>query len=168
MSGLQSLGWISPLVAQLLVLICAVDAVENRELGSDHVREVSDFNETHVVSNQELVVIYKPSQPVVVVPPAQSANSSNGNHISPKSDQSSSRSWETFEMWRNLLRSHSFEEVLQEVEMRHVDWRGFWMVRMYITHLHLRKAVLVVVFSAVLHLVNRLRTNELKSWILTF
>jgi len=71
-SLLDFFGGVGPLGAKLLGLITRVDVVEDSELGTEHVGEVSDLNEPDVHGNQELVVEDESTDPLVVRPATHS------------------------------------------------------------------------------------------------
>lgn len=71
---LSHLSFISPLVGQLSILVVGVSVVEDREFGTDEIREVTNLKVTNVVSNQELVMPDHSSQPIIVFPTAKSTD----------------------------------------------------------------------------------------------
>lgn len=68
MSKLLLLGNISPHAAKLLGLISCVHIVEDCELRTNKVGEVSDFDVTKVECNQILVMEYHTTNPLIVGP----------------------------------------------------------------------------------------------------
>jgi hypothetical protein len=72
--SLDHFSCISPLGAHLLHFITRIHVVERSELGSHHECEMSDFTETNVPSDKELVMEDHTSNPFIMRPSSQSGN----------------------------------------------------------------------------------------------
>ena len=71
---LSHLNGISPLINELLVLIFRVNVVENRELWSDKVGEVTELKVSKIKGNKILMMPDESSQPGVVFPTTHSGD----------------------------------------------------------------------------------------------
>ena len=159
---LNHLGGISPHVGQLSELVLTVDIVENGELWTDEVGEVSNLNVTKIVSKEELMMPDHGSEPVVVFPTTESRDGVDGGNVGSEENKSSSGSRECLVMWGNLLWTNSLEQILQVVQVGHVDWGSIAVIWMNIADLHVIESRLVVVGSTVLSLVLNIRTKHSK------
>lgn len=113
---------VSPHGVELLTLVPAVDIVEDGELGSQEVGEVSDFNVTEVEANEELVVEDHASEPLVVVPASQSGDGGDSSNVGGNENETSSGSGERLVVRGDLLGSNSLEQRFPVVHLR-VDER---------------------------------------------
>lgn len=113
---------VSPHGVELLTLVSTVHIVENRELGSQEVGEVSDFNVTEVEANKELVMEDHSSEPLVVVPASKSRDGRDCSNVGGNENETSSGSGERFVMGGDLLGSNSLEQRFPVVHLR-VDKR---------------------------------------------
>jgi hypothetical protein len=91
-SELFLLGNISPHTAELLSLISGVDIVEDGELGTDEVGEVSDLNVSEIESEQELVMEDHASDPLVVGPSTETRNGVDSTNVEEDEQETSSAS----------------------------------------------------------------------------
>lgn len=146
----------------MLVFVVGIDIVEYRELWTNKIGEMSEFNVTHVHSNEELVMTHKCSKPVVVFPTTHSGDSGDGSNVGTEEDKTSSGSAEGFVMWGDLLRSSGGHQVLHEVHGGHVDWGTSGVVWMHVTGFHVSQSGWVVVVGAVFSLVLWLLPIDLK------
>ena len=87
---LNHLGGISPHVGQLSELILTVDIVENGELWTDEVGEMSNLNVSKVVGKEELMMPDHGSEPVVVLPTTESRDGVDRGNVSSEENKSSS------------------------------------------------------------------------------
>lgn len=78
---LLHLNSVSPLVAQLSILISRVSVVEDGELGSREEREVLDLRVADVVRHQELVMPDHRTKPVVVLPTAKARDGVDRSNV---------------------------------------------------------------------------------------
>ena len=147
MLHLDLFGGVNPLSSHLSDLVLGVDVVEDGELGSNHVGEVSRLNNTDVPSDKELVMEEHSTEPFVVGPTAHSGERCDGSNVEEEEDKSTSRSGEGFVMRRNLLRANSFHEVSQVVVVRVHQGVSFGMVRVNVSLSHGVDFVLVVALS---------------------
>ena len=69
---LHHLALIGPLVAELAVLVVSVHIIEHGELWTNEVSEMTDFNQTNIEGNEELMMPDHCTKPVVVFPTAKS------------------------------------------------------------------------------------------------
>merc|ERR1719464_2442998 len=126
--GLDFFGDVSPLVAELGGLVSGVDVVEVSELWSEHEGEVTDFEETNVPSDQELVMVDETSDPLVVGPSSESGDGSDRSDVGEQEDKTTSASREGLVVRGNLLWANSLEESLHVSVVGEEDWVGFSMV----------------------------------------
>ena len=115
---LDLLSSVNPLGSHLSDLVLGVDVVEDGELRSDHVGEVSGLNNSDVPSDKELVVEEHTSKPFVVRPAAHSREGSDGSNVEEHEEESSSGTREGLVVRRNLLRADSLHKVSQVVVVR--------------------------------------------------
>ena len=87
---LNHFSGISPLVGKLGILVSGVDIVENGELWSNEISEVSDLNITKIKGNEELMMPDHSSQPVVMLPTAESGDSVDRSDVGSEEDETSS------------------------------------------------------------------------------
>lgn len=146
---LNHLGRISPLVGELSVFISRVDIVEDWELWSDEVSEMSNLNITEIETNEELVMPDHSSQPVIMFPSSESWNSVNWSNIKTNENKASSWSSQSFVMWWHLFWTNSLEQSFHEVKIWHINWWSLRMIWMHISDLHLIKSVGVVIVWAI-------------------
>jgi len=106
---LHHLALVSPLVAELAVLIVSVHIVEHGELGSNEVCEVTDLNQTNVEGNEELVMPDHSTEPVVVLPAAESGDGVDRSNIESEENEASTGSCKSLVVWRHLLWTNSTE-----------------------------------------------------------
>lgn len=147
MLHLDLFGGVNPLGSHLSDLVLGVDVVEDGELGTNHVGEVSRLNNTNVPSDKELVMEEHSTEPFVVGPTAHSGEGSDGTDIEEEEDKSTSGSGEGFVVRGNLLGSNSFHEVSQVVVVRVDQGVSFGVVRMDVSLSHGVDFVLVVTLS---------------------
>lgn len=150
---LDHLDGVSPLVSKLGELVSGVGVVEDGELWTDEVGEVSNLNETNVVGNEELMMPDHGSKPVIIFPTAKSGDGVNRSNVGSEEDETSSGSGESLVMWGDLLWTNSLEQSLHEVQVGHENWRSFSVVWMDISNLHVCKTGFIVIVGAVLSLV---------------
>jgi hypothetical protein len=117
--------------------------------------------------NEELMVPDHSSQPLVVVPAAQSGYGDDRSTVEEQTNNGSAGSRKRLVMGRDLLRTHQLVEDLVEVLLRHVDRSVCGVVGVYVAHLHVGQTVLVVVLRPVLRLVDWLLTREVTMLALT-
>ena len=91
-SQLLLFGDISPGAAELLGLIARVHVVEDGELGTDEVGEVTDLNVTEIESNEELVMEDHATDPFIVRPAAESRDGVNGSDVGEDKQETASAS----------------------------------------------------------------------------
>lgn len=89
---LDHLGGVSPHVGQLSEFVLRVDIVEDGELWTDEVSEVSDLDVTKIVSKEELVMPDHSSEPVVVLPTSESGDGVDRSDVGSEEDKTSSGS----------------------------------------------------------------------------
>jgi len=162
---LDFFGGIDPLGSHLSDLVLGVDVVEDGELGTNHVGEVSGLNNTDVPGDKELVMEDHSTEPFVVGPTAHSGEGGDGSNVEEEEDKSASGTGEGFVMGRNLLGSNSFHEVSQVVVVRVNQGVGFGVVRVDVSGSHGVDFVLVVTLS-VKSFVGRLGTKDIKIMLL--
>ena len=147
MLHLDLLSSVDPLGSHLSDLVLGVDVVENGELGTNHVGEVSRLNNTNVPSDKELVMEEHTSKPFVVGPSAHSGEGSDGSNVEEEEDKTSSGAGERFVVRRNLLGADGFHEVSQVVVVRVHQGVGGGVVRVDVTLSHGVNFVAVVALS---------------------
>jgi hypothetical protein len=96
---LDHLNIIGPLARELLVLVVGVHIVEDREFRTHEVSEVTDFNQTNIVGNEELMMPDHSSKPVIVLPTTESRHGVDGRNIKSEENDSSTRPCESLVMW---------------------------------------------------------------------
>lgn len=89
MLSLYHLNLIGPLVGELVIFVSGVDVVEYGELGSWEEGEVTDLNESNVVSYEVLVMPDHSSEPVVVLPATESRDHVDRCDVCGKENKSS-------------------------------------------------------------------------------
>lgn len=150
---LDHFATISPLICELGVFISWVDIVENWELWTNEISEMSYLNITKEKSNKEFMMPDHSSQPIVMFPSSKSWDGVNGSNIQTNENETSSWSSQSFVMWWNLFWSNCLEQCSHEIKMRHIDWRSLSMIWMNVSDLHLFKSVSIVIVGAVLSLI---------------
>ena len=65
-------------------------------------------------------------------------------------------------MWGNLLWTNSLEQILQVVQVGHVDWRSVAVVWVNVSDLHAIESRFVVVSLTILGLVLNIRTRNIQ------
>ena len=153
---------ISPLIAQLSVLISGVGVVEDGELGAREPGEVFDLSVADVVSDQKFVMPNHSTQPIVVLPAAEAGDRVDGRNVQTGENQTASGPGQCLVMRRNLFRANSLKEVFEEVQVGHEDWGVLSVIRMHISHLHVCRTGLVIVWRAIFFLVFRFRAIFIK------
>lgn len=91
-SQLFLLGNISPGAGELLGLIARVDVVEDGELGTDEVSEVTDLNVAEVEGDEELVMEDHATDPFIVGPAAESRDGVDGADVGEDEQETASAS----------------------------------------------------------------------------
>ena len=92
MLELALLDHISPDCEKLLSLVPTVHIVEDGELGTQEVGEVSDLNIAQVVAYQELMMPDHGPKPLVVGPSSETRDGVNGADVEEEENNSSSAS----------------------------------------------------------------------------
>ena len=153
---------ISPLIAQLSVLISRVGVVEDGELRAREPGEVFDLSVAHIVSDQEFVMPNHSTKPIIVLPAAKARDRVDGCNVQTGENQTASGPGQSLVMRRNLFRTNSLKEVFEEVQVGHEDWGVLSVIRMHISHLHVCRTGLVIVWRAIFFLVLRFRAIFIK------
>lgn len=144
MSHLVFLSNISPLWAELLGLIPGVGIVENSPLRSQEVGEVSDFDISQVEADQEFVVEYHTSDPLVVGPTSHSWDGVDCTDVEEEENDSSSTSGQSFIVGRDLLGSNSFEEGPHVVQVTEDERILLGVVWVHVALFHVLHVSLIV------------------------
>ena len=134
MRHLDFFSGISPLSSHLSDLVLGVDVVEDGEFGSEHVSEVSGFNNSNVPSDKELMMEDHTSHPFVVRPSSHSGERSDGTDIQEEEDKSTSGTAERFVMGRSLLGSNGFNKVSEIVRVNERVRFGVVRVNVSLSH----------------------------------
>ena len=89
---LNHLGGVRPHVGQLSEFVLGIDIVENGELWTDEVGEMSNLDVTKIVGKEELMMPDHSSKPIVVLPTAESRDGVNRSNVGSEEDKTSSGS----------------------------------------------------------------------------
>mmetsp|Transcript_19494 Transcript_19494/g.29959 ORF Transcript_19494/g.29959 Transcript_19494/m.29959 type:complete len:203 (+) Transcript_19494:488-1096(+) len=150
---LGHLSLVSPGVGHLLQLVARVDIIEDRELRTHEVSEVSNLNVAKVEGNEELVMPDHASKPVVVLPAAKSRDSVDRSNVKGEEQQSTARTGQGLVVRRDLLGANGGEEALHEVHVGHVNGSSGAVIGVHVTGGQVGHAGRVVVSGVVLSLV---------------
>ena len=142
---------VSPLASELLGLVESVGVVEVGELGSEHEGEVSDLHVANEPAHQELVVPDHAANPLVVGPPSESGQRSDGTDVEEQEDETTSAPGQGLVVGGHLLWADGLEESLHVVVVGEENWVSFRVVWMLVAVSHLGKFSRVVVSAVLLH-----------------
>jgi len=96
---LGHLGFISPLVCQLAVLVVSVHIVERGKLWTDKVCEVTNLNQTNIEGNEELMMPDHSSEPVIMLPTTKSRDGVDRCDVKTEENNTSTGSTKSLVMW---------------------------------------------------------------------